>query len=323
MPRYVPISKTMIFFRQIESEFNKEAEPSENISSNQTKPINESISLNLNIENVDERKRLEYDTDDGELISILADNEDDDSDVVTSRRDASAKFGRRASRQFKPFVQNQDSSAEILANNLTVSPLDALPNATRRNSAKYGRRSQSHFSSRSSSTSSTVVDESQRVHSNSSSNVVIAESNDSKISDVRLLSVLEQCTLNYDESPSRKNSAKYGRRATSRNNSLIYVDNEEPLISVPQAHEMNSYSDIAGNRQKIQTWTDKSKLRDTKYTQFNYSNKTLEESWTSLNIFNKKHKGRICKSLYIFPFFSFFYRLFRTYLTISNLYNNL
>ncbi|XP_065215223.1 katanin-interacting protein-like isoform X1 [Planococcus citri] len=271
-------------------------------SNHQIRP-NLPILLHLNDEKV-------YDDDSqSHPINLLSANEDDDNDdVVTSKRDPSAKFGRRASSQFRPFIQNEDASAEILANNLPACgslELDELSNAARRNSAKYGRRSQTHFTSRSSSIVSGVVaaDESrQQANSDSSTGTMIVDSKDAATTpeqDADLLSVLEKCSIKSEEPVSRKSSAKYGRRATSRNNSLIYVDNDKPLINVSQlASETNLQSSFAANRHNHhQTFDGKNSTKDTKYSsQFNYSNKTLEESWTSLKIFNKKHKGRIGKN---------------------------
>lgn len=116
-----------------------------------------------------------------------------------------------------------------------------------------------------------------------------------------LLNVLNQCrpTAKSKESSSRKNSAKYGRRAPSRNNSLV-LDRNDTLLSVNVNVSITSEEDLdikspADSKNTKLSHQRRNKM-STNIADFNYSNKTLEESWSSLKVFDKKQKGRIHES---------------------------
>lgn len=229
---------------------------------------------------MDDRCR-KVDNDEVNEISTLISPIDDDNDVITSKRDEiSAKFGRRASNQFKVFIQNEDTIYDALTFD-SISPVD-----DKQTSAKYGRRSLSNISSRSSSMVSSMLGENSNPSDTFYQNIESALDND-------LINALEQCNTKSKESVSRKNSAKYGRRATSRNNSITSTENEKQMInglSIPEFHGSSSF-----NFEITKPTNHRNKIKGQKDINFGYSNKILEESWSSLKVFNKKQKGRICE----------------------------
>ena len=203
------------------------------------------------------------------LMRLLTDD-DEDQNGVTLKFERSAKYGRRSiAESDKSNLHHDDEFSLNLENISSVDSPFELTSQTERISAKYGRRSQSNQSSRTSSMST-------------------SEMGDFSILNIReneLLSGFMKCDTAAESDPELTNSsARYGRRAI-RNNHTIRVEN---VSANSHKHTLDRRCSAASSKISKIPERKKSTVEGVKY-----SDKTLEESWKSLSAFNKKHKGRI------------------------------
>lgn len=214
-----------------------------------------------------------------------------------SKREGSAKYGRRST--------EGSSTIQILSDDLFLhlenesenfhncdSPDDYI-NTERKSSAKFGRRSQSSRISVASSMGSISNHHNQNCNSNSNESV-----NENTFQgrlnlkyEKELLTALEKCEINSEKNSISKNSARYGRRAVKNS---LRTENYKANTNTKKLTNNSSSFSYKNCKSKLLT-----KIPDRKNSiteEINSLNKILEESWKSLIVFNKKHKGRISES---------------------------
>lgn len=216
-----------------------------------------------------------FDNADPDLLRLLADDNDDEDIIITSKREGSAKYGRRSMADFDirptPLGSEESSYLEnILRPDLLCTE--------RKTSAKYGRRSQSDQASRSSSIVS--ADACEAV------DFGVRNRLDESISEAEFMNL----TIMKSDDDGLKNSAPYRRRASQNNFSLLFKN-----ISASSNKRISDkgFSDSSCNS-KI------SEREESNAAGVKYSDKRLEESWKSLSVFNKKHRGRISDGKTVF-----------------------
>lgn len=233
---------------------------------------------------------LKSNTSHDDLINLLTENQcinNVNNEDVISKRGESAKYGRRSindsakSRLPRDLFLNLENDLENSSHNFD-SPFELMINSERRTS-RCGRLSQPNLGSRISSTISDSLSlyQNLNLNVNNPNETVLQITQQNKRNENFEEEFLTMLPNNITKSDNLivKNSVRYGRRAGKNN----HVDTNKTKVDVQNLSDNHFSNKLCEKKDSI--------LENT-----NYSEISLEESWKSLKVFNKKHKGRISES---------------------------